>query len=191
MFELLDAIPVTFGPHEGDVWMITATLMSFSASLVVAVVAARNGQKATKIAEDSVRIAREANDRDEAHRMQTRQDRADEKRSEIAFAIALAFNAEEYRTDPAIQSDEVKRTATVQANQLLLEASAKVDLIASLPERKALRKWLLDSIFSLREIDRSTDYPDYSEDGAYELARQAATAKLALWNASALEAKDL
>ncbi|WP_336991059.1 hypothetical protein [Leucobacter sp. VD1] len=124
MFDVGDAIPVVFGPHEGDVWMIAATLLSFSASLVLGVSALKNGMTAT-------RIAKEASDRDEADRVAERERLRDEKRHAAAAAMTRSF----WALDAAIRfaqnspgTDEALRMQD-KANNLKIEAVVEIELL--------------------------------------------------------------
>ncbi|MDI6024488.1 hypothetical protein QBL02_13150 [Leucobacter sp. UT-8R-CII-1-4] len=50
MLELIKEIPVTFGPHIADWWMVGVTATSAVASLVLGIAAICNGRRATSIA---------------------------------------------------------------------------------------------------------------------------------------------
>mgnify|MGYP001056600152 CR=1 FL=1 len=89
------AIPVTFGPHEADWLMVGLTAASVVASVIVAVFAYKNGAKATEIAKEAATIAKDASDRDEAHRALEVARRAESERSRVALAMLEALAAVE------------------------------------------------------------------------------------------------
>ncbi|MCS3426716.1 hypothetical protein [Leucobacter aridicollis] len=180
MFEALDAIPVTFGPHAGDVWMIAATLLSFATSLVVAVVAARNGQKATKIAKD-------ASDRDEQYRISEGARRDRDARAAVALAMIRAVNAVETTStkDPESRDSAgrsfgpsaVAASARQEEDMRINEALALISLFASDEHQIRFRRWFHHMIRHMR------GFSVYSSAEGYEEARNELLARIAGWNA--------
>ena len=143
MLEALDAIPVKFGPHEGDVWMIAATLLSFATSLTVAVVAARNGRRAIEIAERSAGIAKEAARRDTNHKKLESRLRAQHQRDEVGLAMMRALTALNVYVNRCFNdgNEEIIRARRV-LDDLSFEAISLIDLFPISPELEGeLRGW--------------------------------------------------
>lgn len=160
MFESLDAIPVVFGPNEADVWMIAATLLSFSASLVLGVAALKNGLAAT-------RIAKEASDRDEAHRAETAVKEEQRVRDEVALRMLSAFAAlEAWNTiDPSMVYEERERIA-IQKIDTRQDARARIDHYSALSEEKELRFWF-DRALAAHDMDTPFDKTEGAAKGRF------------------------
>ncbi len=185
MFEALDAIPVTFGPHEGDVWMIAATLLSFATSLVVAVVAARNGQKATRIAE-------EASDRDEKHRLAEAERLERESRAAVTLAMLRTFAAlEQQKWDPSSNPLDKTSEESRRVSELEFEALAQIDLYPLEPEDEELRVWLSSAVATIKQAPLHSHW-DMSV-WTYSFMDQLAYARMgaAAWNKRVLTASQL
>lgn len=72
MLELIKEIPVTFGPHKADWWMVGVTFASAAASAAVAFFAWRTSRDAKNLAEESDKTQRELHTKSLADEYSTR-----------------------------------------------------------------------------------------------------------------------
>ncbi|KAM9867077.1 hypothetical protein ACIFOC_00399 [Leucobacter aridicollis] len=148
---MLDAIPVEFGPHDGDRWMIAATLLSFSASLVVGIAAFKNGREAT-------RIAAEASNRDEAYRRRQAKQARREERYAAASAMARAF----WALDTYLRSSgsPTRTEAKALASTLKREAIVELELLHPREDPVAIVEWFILAWAILEFHDSPSQYDE-------------------------------
>lgn len=134
MIQLDDSIHVLYGSNTVDIWMITATLLTFASSLVLGVAAWKNGTKAT-------RIAKEASDRDEEHRKTEARRKTDEARHQAALAMVRAINAV---ISTSAKPRKIKNPDSTKPDMTNpLRDSARVEEDVRIAEAKALASLLL------------------------------------------------
>ncbi|WP_341933756.1 hypothetical protein MRBLWO14_002825 [Microbacterium sp. LWO14-1.2] len=138
------AIPVSFGPHEGDWIQIALTAVSIIASSAVAVLAYRNGKRATSIAE-------EAAERDQDHRDRELRARQRAERAAVSLAMMRALAAQELLLRPDLMQwqtsfADVEKEAFAQ----LMEARAQIDVYSAATEEPPLRDWFDDAVGNIQ-----------------------------------------
>lgn len=185
MFELATEIPITFVPHDLDIWAVGATFFGASTALVVAALAWRNGQKAT-------RIAQEASDRDEAYRVAETERLKREARAAVALAMQRTFAAlEQQKWDPSSNPSDRSLPETRRVLDFEAEALAQIDLYPLNSDDEELRVWFASAVATIKQAPNVAQWdidvwvPSFMDELAY--ARIGATA----WNNRVLTASQL
>lgn len=197
---MFHAIPVEFGPHEADWWMVWVTAASAFTSLLVAGVAVWSAIQARKAAKDatdiatasadlsakSVKIAEEASEREDA-RIETEELRlAHEAKTRISLAMARALNAE----DVAVISRghaERRQEARSLSDSLFIEALALIDLDFQGAEDLKLRSWFVEA----RRYLSAQTRPQSPSGKAIREHLEECLKKIALWNRNVLTTAEL
>lgn len=195
MFAFLDPIPVSFGPHDADWWMVWLTGASVLTSGVLALLAYLNGRKALRIAAESAHqaaaaaeIADDAAQREEAYRLRVEAQEVAAKRGEVALAMSLAVNSDEMHWLLARKDPTANPETKAIANGHYLDALARIDTMADVEEGRRLRLWLNSTVFALRQIETS---PDRDLRGTLGEHRDNVRRQIALWNNGTETAADL
>lgn len=175
-------IPVSFGPHVADWWMVAVTALSVIVSGVLAWLAYRNGREATT-------IASEASARDEAHLRRETERRAQAERAEVAMAMMRAVAATEaYRQVKKSSGTYVTTESDVKSEMYLRwsEALAHVDLYATAEEDDELHVWVEGALSALAELKLTGVDALHAIGVAHDTRRG-----IVLWNARAVTSNQL
>ncbi|WP_300269050.1 hypothetical protein [Microbacterium sp.] len=171
----LAALPVTFGPHEADWWMLAVTAVSVIVSGVLAWLAYRNGRRATDIAVESAK-------RDEAREALASQQREDEARALVAVSMLRALAV----LEQLVAGDPSFRIVEAQLNERRAEALAQIDIYATDEADEELHVWFESSMAELERIARfsptsvseSMRIASFIRQGIVQWNRRAVTADL-------------
>lgn len=130
--------------EQAAAWaLIGVTALAAGASVWVAVLAHRNGTQATRIAAESVTIAKQAAERDEARVLAESRLREQARRSDVARSIfrllAAVDSAQDYlgKGSPSLPPQ-----LSAILGDRLVEASADISLYATSIEEVDLLKWM-------------------------------------------------
>lgn len=125
MLELLDSIPVTFGPHAADWLLVSFTAAATLASAALGWLAYRNGRTATRIASEAA-----ARDR-----------RLGRDSAALAMFHAIAAG-EELASSAADATEDAQRQLSREFHAKQTEALALLDLHAG-TEDPEVREWFV------------------------------------------------
>jgi len=176
----LIALPITFGPHEADWWLVGLSAGSVAVSGLLGWLAYWNGRRATKIAQD-------ASDRESDYRRTQARILSEKDRAAIALAMSVAINAQGQRPPLRDKGTERENQEAFLAKQSHLDAIALINLAGPHDPERRLRSWYLAVVRDLQRTNR------FEEGGLrlYEEKRQDALNKIADWNSGLLAAGEL
>lgn len=164
------ALPVEFGPHEADWWMVGVTIVSVLVSAVVAIVAIWNGRLASMIANDAA-------DRDEENREAERQRRASAERAAVAMQLVEVLESLVVWADTAPGTGN-SGTPLAMADFRRLRGKAYSALEIFPGNTEALREWFHGELAKIKKLGREKT----SQYERIDAAALATRKKLARWS---------
>ena len=156
MLAFVEEIPVTFGPHWADRWLVYTTIASVVVSLFLAYLALRNGQLARATAEEQ---------RDDAD-AQKRNESASRNRAAALAVISFATEERQARWLSDAQASHERRNHGFHSREedsLYVGESGAVEelLVATVAPYLEATGQIRDLVGDLRDVSRWGTFADY------------------------------
>ena len=185
MFELLLEIPVTFGPHQADWWMVGVTAASVAVSVWLAFLALGNARTAKEIANESAA-------REQLLRTAELKERGDAHRARVALAMHRTFTAFEQQRE-ALKGETVLTTAPAKLRLIELEAEAlaQIDLYPLSEDDEELRVWFASLVEELKDAPDPEIKGTPGQRDSFQTLISIGRAGATKWNNRAITARHL